>query len=182
MSIPTMEGVLYYMIRRLKRKLRIKVTRVIPLRDQIEDFLEDHHFEIGLSLALVLFGTRALVNGLSSAPGSVQTLPLWLAFTYCGLSVLGGVSVLFGLFCHAYFTWAYGVERFGLFVSASAWASYIVGLLFVRVTASSTLLILALFFLSVGCLLRARAINRKEKATLIALRHACEETREESDG
>lgn len=136
------------------------------------DLLEDHPFEIGLSCALILFGTRSLVGGLSAAPGSVQTLPLILAFAYCFLSVVGGLGVLMGLGFRYRYTWAYGLERFGLFVSASAWFSYIIGLALTPITSRSTLLILALIALSIGCLLRARALNRNARATLVALRRA----------
>jgi hypothetical protein len=136
------------------------------------DLLEDHPFEIGLSLALILFGSRALLTDLQAAPGSVQDLPDALAFSYCILSVLGGAAVIFGLAARIRFAWAYGAERFGLFVSASAWASYIVGLLLNPITGRSTLLIFALSALSIGCLLRARAVNRRVKALMFALRIA----------
>lgn len=136
------------------------------------DLLEDHPFEIGLSCALILFGTRSLLTGLQSAPGSVQELPIALAFAYCILSVVGGATVILGLSFRYRFTWAYGLERFGLFVSASAWCSYTIGLFLTPLTPRSTLLILALIALSCGCLLRARALNRNARATLVALRRA----------
>lgn len=136
------------------------------------DLLEDHPFEIGLSCALILFGMRSLLGGISDTPGTVQTLPLSLAFTYCVLSVIGGFGVILGLCFRYRYVWAYGVERFGLFVSASAWFSYIIGLALTPFTSRSTLMILALIALSFGCLLRARALNRNARATLDALRRA----------
>lgn len=146
--------------------MRLKISR------RLRDFLGDHPFEITLSFALVLFGIRAFAVGLHALPGSIQILPLVLAFAYCFLSVLGGGLVIFGLAARYKFDWSYGAERAGLFVSASAWGSYITGILFSPITGTSTLFILALLALSVGCLLRAQAINRNAKATLDALRHA----------
>lgn len=142
------------------------------LRNHIVDLLEDHPFEIGLSSALVLFGIRSLITGLQSVPASIQALPLLLIFIYCILSVLGGGGVLFGLAARYKFMWAYGVERAGLFVSASAWFAYIIGFLFAPLTPNTTLFMLALLGLCVGCLLRARAIRRKTHATIVALRQA----------
>lgn len=128
--------------------------------------------EIGLSFALVFFGSRALITGLQTAPGSVQALPIWLAVTYCLLSCIGGLSVLFGVFFRRQFSWAYGVELLGLFVSASAWASYILGLTLSPITGKSTLLILALLALVLSCVVRAHKIRKDSKAQLIALRIA----------
>jgi hypothetical protein len=128
--------------------------------------------EIGLSFALVFFGSRALITGLQTAPGSVQSLPLWLAVTYCLLSCVGGLAVLFGVFCRMNWTWAYGVELFGLCVSASAWASYILGLLLSPITGKSTLLILALLALVLSSGIRAHKIRKDSKAQLVALRIA----------
>jgi hypothetical protein len=128
--------------------------------------------ELGLSFALVFFGLRALITGLGSAPGSVQNLPLWLAVTYCLLSTLGGVSVLFGVFARKRYVWAYGAELFGLCVSGSAWASYILGLVLSPITGKSTLLILALMALVVSCFIRANKIRKDSKAQMIALRLA----------
>lgn len=136
------------------------------------DLLEDHPFEIGTSIALVLFGVRSFITGLQSVPNSVSSLPFLLIFVYCTLSVLGGSAVLFGLGARYKYMWAYGVERAGLFVSASAWGVYTIGFLFSPFTINSTLFILALLALSGGCLLRARAIRRRSSATIIALRHA----------
>lgn len=142
------------------------------ISNRLLDLLEDHPFESMLSIALVLFGVRAFITGLHAAPGAVQILPIALAISYCVLSVLGGTLVIFGLSTRYKFDWSYGVERAGLFVSASAWMSYVVGILFSPLTGSSTLFILSLVALSGGCLLRARAINRYAKATLNALRQA----------
>lgn len=138
----------------------------------VVDLLEDHPFEIGTSLALVLFGIRSFITGLQSVPSSVSALPFLLIIGYCVLSVLGGGAVLFGLAARYKYMWAYGVERAGLFVSASAWGTYTIGFLFSPFTINSTLFILALLALSGGCLLRARAIRRRSSATIIALRHA----------
>lgn len=142
------------------------------ISNRLRDLLDDHPFESTLSFALVLFGIRAFITGLQAAPGSVQILPLALAVSYCFLSVVGGGLVIFGLSTRYIFDWSYGIERAGLFVSASAWLSYIVGILFSPLTGSSTLFVFSLIALSGGCLLRARAINRNAKATLFALRHA----------
>lgn len=155
-------------IKKLRRKFICARNRTLWFTDSIEK----HPFEISLSLALILFGAIAILNGLSSTPGSVQTLPIELSIAYCALSVLGGMSVLFGLFAQVKIPWAYGFERFGLFVSASAWASYIVGLALNPVSGRSTLVILALTAFAIGCLLRARSVKRRESATLHALRHA----------
>lgn len=148
----------------------IKIMR--KTRRSFNELIKDHPFEFFLSLALVLFGTRALVVGLQTAPGAVQRLPIVLAIAYCALSVAGGGLVIFGLAARYRFDWSYGAERAGLFVSASAWSSYIVGFLFTTLNSSSALFILALLALSASCLIRARVINNNAKATLIALRQA----------
>lgn len=150
-------------------KARLRSERI---RHHLIDLLEDHPFEIGLSIALILFGVSSLVYGIRIAPISVQKLPVGLAFAYCTLSIIGGSAVIFALVARWKFVWAYGLERFGLFVSASAWFSYIVGLAILPITFTSTLVILALLGLSAGCLLRARALARNAHATLIALRQA----------
>lgn len=136
------------------------------------DLLEDHPFEIGLSSALVLFGVRSFIAGITSVPASIQELPFLLILLYCILSVIGGGGVLFGLAARYKFGWAYGVERAGLFISASAWFAYIIGFLFSPLTPNSTLFMLALAGLCAGCLLRARAIRRRSQATIVALRQA----------
>lgn len=136
------------------------------------DLLEDHPFELGLSAALVLFGIRSITTNLQSVPNSIEAQPHIVVFVYCALSILGGSSVIFGLFAQYKFAWAYGVERGGLFVSAAAWGSYIIGFLFSPVTPNSTLFMLALGGLLAGCLLRSRAIKRKSQATIAALREA----------
>ena len=164
-----------------KKKIKLK-TRLKCFKKKSEwfiDLIEDHPFELGLSLALTLFGIRAFITGLQATPAAVQILPFGLAMAYCMLSVLGGVSVITGIIARVKYGWAYGLERFGLFVSASAWSSYIVGLVLTPLTGKSTLVIFALFALSIGCMLRARAINRKAKATLYALRYAQIDTRGE---
>jgi hypothetical protein len=147
-------------------------SQLISRKDRIEDMFESHAFELALSWALFFFGIRALLSGLHTAPGSVQSLPVWLAITYCLLATIGGVSVIFGIWCKTTFSWAYGFEVMGLIMSASAWASYILGSLLSPVTGKSTLLILALIALVIGCLLRTRAILRRSNATMVALRHA----------
>lgn len=130
----------------------------------VDSLLDEHPFEIGLSVALSFFGLRSLIVGLNAVPSSVQALPLVLIVVYCILSVLGGCAVLFGLAARYKYLWAYGVERGGLFISASAWASYIIGILFTPITPASTLFILALLALSYGCLRRAKAIKKRVEA------------------
>ena len=146
--------------------------RVVSLRDYYLNMLEDHPFEISLSVALILFGIQAFLRGLRSVPGVVQTLPFYLALAYCILAVLGGASVLLGKIFRPKHEWAYGLEGFGMYVSASAWGAYILGLLFSPITGKSTLSILALLALTSGCLLRARGIERRAKTILEILRQA----------
>lgn len=142
------------------------------MRNHLNDLLQDHPFEICLSAALVLFGIRSLLSGLQSVPTSIRELPFSLIIIYCILSVVGGSSVLFGLIARYKYIWSYGVERAGLFISASAWLAYIVGFLFSPITLNTTLFMLALAGLFAGCLLRARALKRKSQATIVALRQA----------
>lgn len=153
-------------------KVKSKFKCLKKKNQWLVDLLEDNPFEFGCSLALIAFGTSALLGGLQSAPTSVKVLPITLLFIYCVLSLLGGLATIFGLIARVRFGWAYGVERFGLFISASAWASYIVGLVLTPLTSRSTLVISALVALSISPLLRARAIDRKARATLTALRYA----------
>lgn len=164
-----------------KRMLGVYNHKLVPFRIQIMDLLEDHPFEIGLSVALVFIGARSITIGVHTSPGSSYILPIWLSLTYCVLSMVGGLSVLTGIFCRYFFSWAYGLERSGLFISASAWAAFIVALLLTPLTSSSILMSFALTALVTGCLLRARSISRASKAVLVALSHA-KVDREERDG
>ena len=147
-------------------------NHLVDVRNYYIDMLEDHPFEISLSLALILFGIQAFLRGLQSFPGVVQNLPFYLALAYCVLAVLGGTSVLLGKIFRPKRGWAYGLECFGMYVSGSAWGAYILGLLFSPITGKSTLLILALFALTSGCLLRARSLERRAKTSLAILRQA----------
>lgn len=140
--------------------------------EYVDSLLDEHPFEIGLSLALLLFGIRSLLTGLQTVPSSVQGLPLVLLVVYCVLSVIGGAAVLFGLAARYKYLWAYGVERGGLFISASAWASYIVGILFAPMSPASTLFILALLALSYGCIRRAKSIKKRVEALTLGLKRA----------
>lgn len=154
----------------MSRRSKHNPKQVASLRDYYIDMLEDHPFEISLSLALILFGIGAFLSDLQAAPGSVQDLPFLLALAYCVLAVLGGASVLLGKFFRPTRGWAYGLECFGMYVSGSAWGAYILGILFSPISGKSTLFILALFALTSGCLLKARAIERRAKTTLEILR------------
>lgn len=136
------------------------------------DLIEDHPFEIGLSVALILFGIRSFITNLQTVPLSIREQPLALIYAYCLLSIVGGGSVIFGLLVRYRFPWAYGAERAGLFISASAWLAYVVAFFFSPLTPNSTLFIFALIVLFSSCLLRARAIKRKNQATIEALRKA----------
>lgn len=142
------------------------------LTHHLVDMLEDHPFEIGLSIALVLFGVRSFITDLQSVPLSIQEQPHVLVYVYCSLSIIGGGSVLFGLLARYKFAWAYGAERAGLFISASAWLAYVVAFLFSPLTPNSTLFMIALIALFSACLIRARAIKRKTQVMIDALRKA----------
>lgn len=139
------------------------------LRKHISEQLDDHPFEIGLSLALVIFGFRSVFSGLQSVPSSVEALPIALVVSYCVLSTIGGGSVLFGLFARYKFAWAYGAERAGLFISAAAWASDIVGLAFSPITPNSTLFMLALGALGYASLRRANTVKKRVEALKLGL-------------
>ena len=106
---------------------------------------------------------------------ALPMITVGLLWTYVVLSSLGGGLVVVGLLVRQRYTWAYGLERSGLFISASAWCVYAIGWYFYPHPPQSFLLILAFFSLSVGCLLRARAINRKAKLLLRTMRRASQE-------
>lgn len=142
------------------------------LRKHISEELDEHPFEIGLSVALIIFGIRSFSTGLQSVPSSVEALPLALILSYCLLSVIGGGSVLFGLMARYKFVWAYGAERAGLFISAAAWASYIVGLAFSPITPNSTLFMLALAALGYASLRRASTVKKRVDAIKVGLARA----------
>lgn len=151
---------------------------VIHNREKLKEYVLEHPFEVGLSIALIAFGLKALISKLSSAPDSVQSLPLILAIAYCVLSVLGGGAVLFGKFARVKWLWAYGVERFGFFVSASAWASYIVGLAMSDHAGKASLTMFVLGVLSIASLIKTYVINRKAKATMYGLQIARKKSEE----
>ncbi len=164
--------------KQLRKKYRCTQRRI----QWLIDLIEKNPFEIGLSLALIAFGGISAFNGIGSLPSSVSLLPFGLTVLYCALSAMGGFAVIFGLLAKVKFGWAYGWERFGLFVSASAWLSYIAGILLnPPLTGKSTMVILALSAFSISCLIRARTINKKAKATLAALRFA-QDSQEKFDG
>lgn len=148
------------------------MLKIKTLMKHINEILDDHPFEVGLSFALVIFGIRSFTTGLQSVPGSVEALPFTLILSYCILSVLGGGAVLFGLLARYKFLWAYGAERAGLFISSAAWSSYIVGLAFAPITGKSTLFMLALLALAFACLRRANTIKKRADAIKLGLSRA----------
>lgn len=135
---------------------------MLPIRDRLRVIVYDQPLEIGVSFALMFFGMRALITNLGALPGALIELPFWLGVAYCLLSVFGGGATLAGLAGKYRIRWMSGLEKAGLYVSASAWMSYIVGLLFGPFTIRATLVELALGGLVVGTLFRARAITRRE--------------------
>jgi hypothetical protein len=130
--------------------------------------VDDHPFEIGLSMALVLFGARAL-SDFKALPQAVDLLPWWLSLTYCVLSIAGGGMTIVGLFGKYRYAWMSGLEKAGLWVSASAWASYAVGLLLGPFSIRATMLELALAALVWASLMRTRAITRRDTTRRQAL-------------
>lgn len=134
--------------------------------------IQDHPFEFGNSIALIFFGFSALGSGLGSAPGAFSGtgLPEYVGYLFCGLSTIGGSSILVGLFTRYRYEWAYGFERMGLYIASSAWISYMIGLSFTLISPRSTLVICALGALAFACIMRAISLERNEKATVYALR------------
>lgn len=126
-------------------------------------------FELWMSAALILFGTRALLD-VGAAPGSIADLPDWLTYTYCGLSIVAGVLTIGGMIASRWLLWAPGIVRAGLYLSTAAWLSYVIGLWSSFDSPRSTLLILALACVAAGSFTRARAIAQQDHDTIQALR------------
>lgn len=139
-------------------------------RGWFRSLIDEHPFEISMSVTLVLFGVRSFLNQFESVPKPVSALPTIFVYVYCILAIIGGLSVIVGLVARWRHTWAYGIEGLGLFLSASAWGSYFIGLLFSPITKSSTLLLLALLSLTFACVTRALYLNRRAKTILEFLR------------
>lgn len=141
-------------------------------------------YELFLSLALALFGLRAIFNPNSTTPASISSQPDGITVLYCILSVVAGGVTLVGLLagsgrgesaaaCSVNLQerrWAPGVEQFGLWFSAAAWLSYLVGIVSTITTARSTLLALALLALAGANVARARAIRQRQIERLEAIR------------
>lgn len=158
----------------------IKYWAWAPLRDRLRVIVDDHPFELGMSGALVLFGLRAVGN-FKAIPAAVDSLPFWLAVAYVSLSIIGGLSVVTGLVGKYRYTWMSGLEKAGLWISASAWASYAVGLILGPFSIRATLLELALLFLVWSCLMRVRAITRRDATRRQALEDI-KRRRDEAEG
>lgn len=140
------------------------------IRFRSPSLVHDHPFQLGISVALILFGLRALLSS-SAAPGSVADLPNAILYAYCAISLLGGGLSLTGLILR-HKLWTTGVERAGMYMSAAAFLSYAVGILGDYSSPRSTLLILALLSLSFSCVARARALAKDDKTKIAALRQA----------
>jgi len=141
-------------------------------------------YELLLSVALALFGLRAIFSPTAATPASISAQPDGITILYCALSVVAGVVTLVGLLagtgrgessaaCSVRLEerkWAPGVEQAGLWFSAAAWLSYLVGVVSTITTARSTLLALALIALAGANLARARAIRHRQVERLEAIR------------
>lgn len=136
---------------------------------RIRDHILAHPFEVGLSVVLVLIGTRGLLDA-SSLPGSVQALPAWLSIAFAGLSVAGGALTIVGLLFSRAKT--AGIEQAGLWLSAGAWASYTVGLIDQVATARGSLIIGAMAALAAASVVRAIALHLTVTARLAGLQLA----------
>jgi len=146
--------------------------------------VRSHPHELFLSLALVLFGLRAIFNPATATPRSISAQPDGITIFYCVLSVVAGGLTIVGLLagngwgessaaCSVNLRerkWAAGVEQAGLWFSAAAWLSYLVGVASTIASASSTLLALALVALAGANLARARAIRHRQVERLEAIR------------
>ena len=160
---------------------------VVKVRHSLRVALDRQPLEFSLSLALALFGVRALFDPAAS-PNSIGTLPDGLTVIYCLVSVVAGVTTIIGLTAGAYETedepdmvppvlhgrrWARGVEQAGLWLSAAAWASYLVGLLAsAQTSTSATLVGLALLSLCFGNFWRAHVLKKRQEQRLASLRLA----------
>ena len=129
---------------------------------------EDHPFEIGLSLALFLFGVRGTVDA-ASRPGMIDVLPLALSIAYCAVSVIGGALTLIGIFTRSELWIAGSLERSGLYLSGAAWAGYAVAIAVIGGTSRSTLVVSALLALCAASVIRGRVSSKREKLKLQAL-------------
>lgn len=146
--------------------------------------IRDQPYELFLSIALVLFGVRALFNPAEATPKSISEQPDGITIVYCVLSIVAGLVTLIGLLSNAgrgeatancsaplpERRWGPGVEQAGLWFSAAAWLSYLVGVTSTITTARSTLLALALVALAGANLARARAIRHRQNERLEAIR------------
>lgn len=127
-----------------------------------------HPFELALSLVLLLLGARSLVVPI------VQGQAELITYTFPVVALVGGALTLAGLS----FTWrAPGLEQAGLYLSAAAWGSYMVGLVGQVVqgqagqidAARSGLLLSAFLALTLACVIRALALTREERARLAVM-------------
>lgn len=119
-------------------------------------------FTLLFSAAAVVFGGRRVL------PAVISSLPDFLAWVYLIFLVLGGISILTGLFGIKYF-WSAGFLRSGMWFGATAFLAYgfLLGLTVVDGAAPGAVLASVLFlFLAAGCAIRAHGIGIDTAANL----------------
>lgn len=127
--------------------------------------LHTHPFEVALGLALLVNGIRGFLGQFSPSVTELPALPL---FMYLGVSVLGGLGTLIGLWRTDHPEGKI-IERASLWLVAASYAGF--ALLVVAgngaagiATGSTTLIVAA------ACIFRARAIRKAQRLILEQLR------------
>lgn len=142
------------------------------------DEINEHPYETGLSLALVVYGIGLLFIAVPDLPHFPSWFIISSILLFCVLAIIGGSSVIVAkTFRHKYL-WAYGLERAGLYISASAWGtaaalgivSNLPHIAFNLIINDAVIVILA-----IASLVRARAIGKKADVILNALRTAAKQ-------
>lgn len=157
---------------------------VSPSDARICDFIDtttEHSFQVFLSGSLIVFGFKGFFSGFQNPTPFSNGFPIFFLVFYFTLSLIGGLSSLVGLYLsHRSFILA-GIERFGMYISASAWGTYAIVNFVSPITVPSVLEFVLFFSISIGCIFRADALHRKSVAVMRVLKRSTEVGGKEKD-
>lgn len=122
-----------------------------------------------VGLILLLTAARVLSFGMESVPATVESLGLVLSTAYTVFMVVGGAGILIGLFGIKHF-WSAGFIRAGLWFGGTAFFCYGILLALTGFNPPTTLAMVTMLVLALGCFVRAHGVGIDTKANLDLLR------------
>lgn len=145
------------------------------------DTTTEHSFQAFLSGSLIVFGFKGFFSGFQNPTPFSNGFPTFFLVFYFTLALIGGLSSLVGLYLsHRSFILA-GVERFGMYISASAWVTYAIVNFVSPITVPSILELILFFSISLSCVFRADALHKKSAAVMMVLKRSAEVGGKESN-